>query len=75
MQKALVEVSQLTYVFKLAEAWSTNKQKFWDIMERENMDKKLMPDDIGDKPVTAQSLAATINSLRKILTTEENLAP
>ena len=36
------------------------------------MDKKLMPDEIGDKPVTAQSLAATINSIRKTIVTEEN---
>ena len=74
MQHALVEVSDLTTVFKLAGPWTNNSQKFWEIMEQENMDKKLVPDDMGGTPVTAQNLAATITSIGKVLATEENSA-
>ena len=72
VQHALVEISQLITVFKLASAWTDNNPRFWEVMERENMDKKLMPDDIGGTPVTAQNLAATITSVRKVLVAEEN---
>ena len=72
VQHVLVEISQLITVFKLASAWTDNNPRFWEVMERENMDKKLMPDDIGGTPVTAQNLAATITSVRKVLVAEEN---
>ena len=35
------------------------------------MDKKLIPDDLSDTPVTAQNLAATISSVQKILVAKD----
>ena len=65
VQQALVDMSQLLTVIKLASTWEDNDPRFWEVMEKEKMDKKLMPDDIGDTPVTAASLAETISSIYK----------
>ena len=71
IQKALVNISQLLTTFHLASTWESYEPKFWEVMQKEKIDKKLMPDDFGDTPVTAKSLAVTISSVQEILAAKE----
>ena len=67
IDKALVNVSQLLTTFHLASTWENYEPKFWEVMQKEKIDKKLMPDDFGDTPVTAKSIATTISSVQETL--------
>ena len=69
--QALVDVSQLLAIIQLAGAWADRSKKFWDVMEKEKMDKKLIPDDLSDNPVTAQNLAANLSDVQKILVAKD----
>lgn len=71
--KAMVHITQLLTILKIAEAWFPNSNKYWDIREKEQMDKALLPYNSEDEPVTAASLAATTQKLRKTLKAEENI--
>merc|ERR1712223_425576 len=57
--------------FQLASTWESYEPKFWEVMHKEKIDKKLMPDDFGETPVTAKSLAVTLSSIQEILTAKE----
>ena len=67
IDKALVNVSQMLATFHLASTWENYDPKFWEVMRKEKIDKKLMPDDFGDTPVSATSLAAAISSVQETL--------
>ena len=67
IDKALVNVSQMLTTFHLASTWENYDPKFWEVMRKEKIDKKLMPDDFGDTPVSATSLAAAISSVQETL--------
>ena len=58
-------------IIKLAGTWDDSSRKFWEIMEKAKMDKKLVPDDIDDTPVTAKNLSVAISSVQKTLVAKE----
>ena len=67
IDKALVNISQLLTTFQLAYTWENYEPRFWDVMRKEKIDKKLMPDDYGDTPLSATSLAEAISSVQETL--------
>merc|ERR1712020_843543 len=71
IRQVTVDVSDFLSVIHLCTAWADYHKKFWDVMGEENMDKKLIPSDLGDTPVTAQNLAKTINSVGKLLVAKD----